>query len=257
MIKYICGDNMRDIEKGRKKIRFKLVKILLKIIVRKPKILFLGDEFPKDKPYMFLVNHCGKKSPLKMDLYFKNDFRIWGIYEMTLGFKSVRKYLITTYYHQKRHLPKWLSWLVGTIVSPLVSAYYLGMRIIPTYTDIRFAKTIKETIDSVEKNRSIMIFPEDSSEGYKKEIPAFFSGFAMALDKLYEKGYDLDLYVGYLLKKKNTFVVMSPKKYSELKEQYKTNDELSEAMRQQMNSLVDFDTKKYAKENNIKIRKVR
>lgn len=257
MIKYICGDIMLSIDEGRKTKRFKFASFLLKIIVRRPKILFLGNEFSKDKPYMFIVNHCGKKSPLKIDLYFKNDLRVWGINEMTLGYKSVRKYLRTTYYHQKRHLPKWLAWLVGTIVSPLVASYYLGMRIIPTYTDLRFAKTIRETIDSVENNRSIMIFPEDSTEGYKKEIPSFFSGFAMALDKLNNKGYDLDLFVGYLLKKENTFVIMDSKKYSKLKEEYKTNDELSEAMRLEMNSLINFNVKKYKKDNNIKIRKVR
>ncbi|MBP5445167.1 MAG: NifB/NifX family molybdenum-iron cluster-binding protein [Acholeplasmatales bacterium] len=239
---------MKDFKKRRKSFAFRFSNLIVRIIVRRPKLLFLGDEFPKDKPYYFLVNHCGKKSPLKIDSYFKNDLRIWGTYEMTLGFKSVHKYLTTTYYHEKKHLPKFLAWIVGTIVCPFVAGYYKGMRIIPTYTDLRFVTTLNETIDSVKNNRCVVIFPEDSSKGYKKEIPYFYSGFAISLEKLYKRGYDLDIYVGYLIKKKNTFVIMPSKKYSELKEKYQTNDELAEAMRGEMNSLVDFDIKKYKKE---------
>ena len=249
MLKYNCGEwIMKSLEKRRKSFAFRFSNLIIRIIVRRPKLLFLGDEFPKDKPYMFLVNHCGKKSPLKIDSYFKNDLRIWGTYEMTLGFKEARKYLINNYYHKKRHLPKFLAWIVGTIVSPFVNNYYKGMRLIPTYQDIRFVKTLNETIDSVKNNRCIVIFPEDSSKGYKNEIPSFYSGFAVSLDKLNKRGYDLDVYVGYLIKKKNTFVIMESKKYSTLKEKYNTSDELAEAIRLEMNELSKFDIKKYKKE---------
>ena len=242
---------MKDFKKLRKSFSFRFSNLIVRLIVRRPKIIFLGKVFPENEPYYFLVNHCGKKSPLKIDSYFKNDLRMWGTYEMTLGFKSVRKYLITTYYHEKRHLPKFFAWIVGTIVSPFVAGYYKGMRIIPTYQDMRFVTTLNETIDSVKNNRCIVIFPEDSSKGYKKELPHFFNGCVMSLDKILKRGYDLDIYVGYLIKKKNTFVIMDPIKFSKLKKEFNNYDDMSKNLRTMMNSLVDFDVKEYKKKEKV------
>ena len=240
---------MKDFNRLRKTFGFRFSRLIVRMIAKKPKYLFLGSEFPKDKPYYFLVNHCGKKSPLKIDCYSKWDLRIWGTYEMTMGYKSVRKYLIKTYYHEKKHLPKFLAWIVGTIVYPFVAGYYVGMRIIPTYTDIRFVTTLNETIDAVKENMGIVIFPEDSSKGYKKEIPYFFSGFVKSLHHLNKRGYDMDIYVGYLIKKKNTFVVMDPVKYSELIEKYGKDDEaIAEALRIEMNKLAYINLKEHKKE---------
>ena len=237
---------MKDYNKLRKSFSFHFSSIIVRLVARKPKYLFLGDEFPKDKPYMFLVNHCGRKSPLKIDKHSKWDLRIWGTYEMTMGFKSVRKYLIKNYYHDKKHYPKWWAWIIGSIVSPFVAGYYKGMRIIPTFTDIRFVTTLNDTIDAANNNMGVVIFPEDSNEGYKKEIPHFYSGFAKALRHLNKKGIDMNVYVGYLIKKKNTFVVMDPIKYSELIEKYgKNDDDMAEALRIEMNNLAKTNLKEY------------
>lgn len=238
---------MKDYSKARKKFSFKFSKLIVRLIVRKPKYIFLGSEFPKDKPYFFITNHCGKKSPLKIDCYNKSDIRIWGTYEMTMGFKMARKYLIKTYYHEKKHLPYFLAWIVGTIVSPFVNNYYKGMRIIPTYPDVRFVTTLNETKYAVDNNMGIVIFPEDSAKGYKKDIPYFYGGFIVPLERFLKKGKDLDLYVGYLIKKKNTFVIMNPFKFSELKEKYENNEEMTEALRIEMNKLAEFDIKEYKK----------
>lgn len=166
---------------------------------------------------------------------------------MTMGFKMARKYLIKTYYHEKKHLPYFLAWIVGTIVSPFVNNYYKGMRIIPTYPDVRFVTTLNETKHAVDNNMGVVIFPEDSAKGYKNEIPYFYGGFIIPLERLLKKGKDLDLYVGYLIKKKNTFVIMDPHKFSELKDKYETNEEMAEALRLEMNNLANFNIKEYKK----------
>jgi len=57
---------MKDFNKQRKKFSFRFSRLIVRIIVRKPKYIFLGSEFPKDKPYFFITNHCGKKVPLKL-----------------------------------------------------------------------------------------------------------------------------------------------------------------------------------------------
>ena len=230
----------KSLEQRRKSLSFKFSKLIIKIISRKPKYLFLGEEFPDDKPYMFIVNHCGKKSPTKLEVYFYKEIRIWGTHEMTEGIKGVHKYLTTTYYHEKKHLPKWFAWIVGTIVTPIVAVFYKGMRLIPTYRDIRFATTIKESIKAAEKNMGIVIFPEDSSKGYDEKIEYFFSGFVKVLDHLKRKGIDMPVYVGYLQKKKNTFVIDKPINYSTLCEKYNNDEEIAEACRIRLNELADY-----------------
>ena len=105
--------NLDNLEKNRKKFSFKLASFINHILVHRPKVKFLGEEFP-DEPIILLANHVGKKTPVKIELYYPRDFRMWGTHEMTEGFKAVHKYLTTTYYHQKKHLPKWLAYIVGT-----------------------------------------------------------------------------------------------------------------------------------------------
>ena len=234
---------MIDYTKRRKSFAFKFSKLIVRIITRKPKYKFLGKDFNVDEPFLFIVNHCGKKSPLKLEMYFPKELRIWGTHEMTEGYKSVHKYLTKTYYHEKKHLPKVLAWIVGTIVSPFVAGFYKGMRITPTYPDVRFIKTLKESMEIIENNINLVIFPEDSNDGYKNEITHFFSGFVRLLEHLKKRNIDLLVYVGYLNKKKNTFIVNEPKRYSEIKLNNETDDEIANKLREELNSLHNYPLK--------------
>ena len=230
----------KSLEKRRKSFSFKFPKLIIRIISRKPKYYYLGDEFSADKPFLFIVNHCGKKSPTKLEVYFKHDIRIWGTHEMTEGTKAIHKYLTRTYYHEKRHLSRWFAWIVGTIVTPFVAGFYKGMRLIPTYTDLRFAVTLRESINAIKNNINLVIFPEDSKDGYKDKIEYFYSGFVKVLDHLLKKGIDIPIYIGYLQKKKNTFVIDNPINYSIMKEKYNSDDEIAEACRIRLNELGDY-----------------
>ena len=118
--------NIYKIDKTRKRPSFLIARFLSKIIIRKPKYRFLGEEFPKDEPIVFLSNHVGKKAPSKLELYWKRDFRMWGTYEMTEGFKSIHHYLVHIYYHQKKHIPLFFSWFIGTIAAMYITPLYRG-----------------------------------------------------------------------------------------------------------------------------------
>ena len=228
--------NYYTLEKNRKRLSFKFATFLVKIIIHKPKYKFTKEEFP-DEPIVLLSNHVGKKAPSKIDLYYKRNFIMWGAHEMTEGLGSVQKYLTTTYYHDKHHLPKFFAWIVGTVLSPFVNARYRGMRILPTYRDQNFFLSLKLSVKEFEEGKDIVIFPEDSSEGYKKDIEKFFSGFVSLLEVLLRKGHDTPVFVTYFNKKTNTFVVSEQMRYSELKETYNDKDDIAEALRAKMNSL--------------------
>lgn len=227
---------VNNLEKNRKSFTFRCARFINRIFFSKPKFRFLKEEFP-DEPIMLLSNHVGKKAPTRIELYYPREFRMWGTHEMGEGLKAVHHYLVVTFYHQKKHFPMWFAAIIGTLFAPFANAFYKGMRIIPTYQDYRFMSTIKWTLREYNAGRDIVIYPEDSSKGYKDEIPKFYSGFAYFLEMAYRKGKDIPIFVAYYQKKKNTFVISEKMMYSELKKQYDNHDDLAEAMRVKMNEL--------------------
>ena len=56
---------------------------------------------------------------------------------------------------------------------------------------------------------------------------------------LYQKGKDIPIYVTFLNKRKNLFIVSERMHYSELKEKYGSFEEIAEQMRLLLNSLMD------------------
>lgn len=238
---------MYNIDKNRKSISFKIASLLVRVISHKPKVKYLGQGFV-DEPFMFLVNHASRKAPTKIELFFPRDFRMWGTHELTEGFKEIHKYLTTTYFHQKKHYPKFWAKIVGTLASPFFYSFYRGMRIIPTYRDFRFMNTIKMSVDYINQGKPIVIYPEDSSEGYKTKIEKFFNGYLSLLDFAFKKGIDLNIYVSYFQNENNTFYIDEPIKYSVLREKFENNyDQISESLRTRMNQIAEETSKKHKK----------
>ena len=230
--------NIFNLEENRKRKSFKAVRFVNRIITCRPKIRFLKEQFPNE-PIVLLSNHVGKKAPSKIELFYPRDYRMWGTHEMTEGCYGVRQYLRTTYFYEKKHFPKWIARLLGTILAPFVNAYYRGMKLIPTYDDFRFMMSIKLSLDAIDKGLDIIIYPEDSSEGYKDNLEHFFSGFAALLETLYKKGRDIPVFVTYFQRKTNTFVISEMMMYLDLKKQYEDKNALAEALKNKMNSLKD------------------
>ena len=226
------------LEKNRKSFSFKFMVFFIKIFFHRPKVKYIAEEFPKE-PIVLLANHVGKKVPSKVELYYPRPFMMWGTHEMTEGFKAVHRYLSKTYYHEKKHFPRWFAWLLATIVAPFVNAFAKGMRVIPTYRDYRLVKTMKETIKTRQEGKDIIIYPEDSSEGYKEELETFFAGFVSLLETLYRKGDDAPVFVTYYQKKTKTFVISDKMVYSDLKKQYGDFKGIANALRDKMNELRD------------------
>ena len=231
--------NNERIERNRKRLSFKFAKFLNTIMIRRPKVKYLGEQFP-DEPILFLANHVGKQVPVKIELYYPRDFRMWGTYEMTEGLGAVHKYLRTTYYHDKHHFPKWFACVVATLAAPFANMFHRGMRLIPTYQDYRFLSTIKMTINAYQEGKDIVIYPEDSSTGYKDKLERFFSGFVSFLETMNRRGVDMPVFVSYYQRKKNTLVISEKMMYSDIKAKYGDDfDTIAKELRDLMNSFAD------------------
>ena len=77
------------------------------------------------------------------------------------------------------------------------------MRLLATFTDYHFLSTIKQSIKEIEEGKDIIIYPEDSTNGYKEQLTYLHPGFASLCEMLYQKGKDVPIYVTYLNKRKN------------------------------------------------------
>lgn len=241
---------MEKKQKGNRKAWFRGIKGFLKIFIRKPRFIYLGEKLKPGS--LMLTNHEGATCPLLLELYFSQPFRFWGTYEMNSGLKKVYKYLSTTYFHQKKHIPSFLSKIIAFVACPFVNLFYKGFKLISTYSDARFKKTIKESVETLQNGESIIIFPEDSSHGYYEKLTKVFSGFVVLANVCLRKGQDLPICLSYYKKKERVYIIDKPVLFSELLKKSKDKYELGQLMCDRMNALseIEVSKKKKNKEKN-------
>ncbi len=238
---------MKNKRNDRKKW-FVCLKQFLKLFIKKPKFHFVGNEIEDGS--LIISNHVGAKVPLSMEIYFTKNFRFWGTHEMNGNLKSVYKYLSFTYFHQKKHWNLFLSRLFCLIAAPFAKLFYRGLRLIPTYQDARLKSTLNQSVETLEKNHCLLVFPEDSSKGYFDEIQKFFPGFVLLAKTLLKKGIDRPCYLMYFLKKQRTFVVDKPFMISQLLNGENKNT-IAERLRIRLNELSKILPNKTSTESNI------
>ena len=88
---------------------------------------------------------------------------------------------------------------------------YKGMWAMPSYPDGRFAKTLRYSKAMLDQNVPVMLFPENSNEGYKEVLTEFFPGFVMLAEKYFRAtGEDLPVYPVYYSVPKRLMVIGEP-----------------------------------------------
>ena len=198
------SNNVRNTKEKKPRARwFGLMKSIMRIFIKKPKYVFLGDVV--SEPSLILSNHVGTAAPLALELYFDKPFRFWGAYQMNGNLFKLYGYLSKDFYHNKKHWNLLLSRLFCIIAAPLTWIFYRGLNLISSYPDYRLRNTIKESINTIQKGHSIVIFPEDSTTGYHERLEGVLAGFYLFCKKSYEKGIDLPIYLAYYNKKNKTF----------------------------------------------------
>jgi len=200
------------VKKGR--LYFRALKNLMRCRYKPTRFIFLGEEFSGGS--IVLSNHEGTDAPMALEMYLDKPMRFWGAYEMNSGLRKLYKYQTRVYYHEKKHWNIHLARLFCLIASPLTWLFYSGLDLISTYKDIRFAKTIKESLAAINEGKSIVIFPEHSEKGYLPELEGFFEGFAVLAEHAARKGIDVPLVVSYFRKNENVYVFDNPVPYSAL-----------------------------------------
>lgn len=207
--------------KSNKAFWFRCVLAFLRIFFRKRKFIFEGDVPGKDS--IIMSNHSAASGPVFFELYAGFKTRFWGTHEMTEGIKSAYKYLSKNYLPKKKHFPQWLSYPIAVIIVPFVRLFYRGLKLIPTYGDLRFHITLNKTFETLKNGETVIIFPEDSHDGYHKELTHFFPGGFFIARKYAEKVNDPTLFPCYYVKSIRSFAFGKGIRYSELSRKYGTD----------------------------------
>ena len=197
---------------------FRALKNMMRVRYKPTRFVFLGEEF-KDGS-LILSNHEGTDAPMALEMYLDKPLRMWGAHEMNSGLVKMYGYQSKVYYHEKKHWNIHLARLFCLIASPLTNLFYSGFDLISTYRDIRFSKTIKESLAAIKEGKSIVVFPEHSEKGYLPELEGFFEGFAVFAEHCQRKGIDVPVVVSYFRKNENTYVFDAPVLYSALVREY-------------------------------------
>jgi len=185
---------------------FRFIKHILRFFIKRPTKSI--DETHLEDGAIYICNHVGSTVPLKLELYFLKKFKFWGTFEMTFSYKERWKYLANNYFYLKKGNPKAMAIIKATFAAPFVGMFYKGMQLIPTYRDGRLLSTIKYSIDYLKDNKNIVIFPENSSDGYHQVLKEYYAGFLLLAKKYHHQtSRDLKIYNMYYRKKDNLLIV--------------------------------------------------
>ena len=184
--------------------------------------------------------HAAKTGPMSLTQSYPKFSAMWGHHAMLGSYKDRFHYLRDVLYVQKMHKNKFFSTIKATYEAFFSIFIYKGMKVIGTYTDMRLLSTIRNSMSVLDQNASVIIYPEDSSEGYFDEIKSAFSGFVMLASLYYKKtGEDVPVIPAYISRKRGRkkLLIGEPRYVHELELEGKTKEEIADIIKEDINEL--------------------
>ena len=215
---------------------FALFKLIIRPFVRRPRVVALGEKLQDG--CMYIANHANKMGPMIYSMFLPVYHVKWGASQMLGSYKERFYYLRDVLYIQKNGSPHALASFRAFFEAFFSAFVYKGMKMLPTYPDGRLARTVKKTAELLAQDIAVMIFPEDSKNGYEEQPQSFFPGFVLAA-KTYAKqqGRDIPMRPVYYHKRKRLIVVGEAVTLSSLPSQKK--EDVAEELRLRVNGLCE------------------
>ncbi len=230
---------MKKKEQFRKKQPiWKGVSRFLKLFFKKPQILSLSGDLP-DKA-IYVANHAAMFGPVMYNLYLPATVAPWGAWPMFGNWKSRYRYLRNVYFIQKRHKNKFAATFLAVIEACFSGFFYKGLRVLPSYNDQRFITTLRKSMQTLENDVGIIIFPENSDDGYHEHLTEFYAGFAV-LAQYYRKqtGEDIPIYPVYYHAKLKKMVIGFPSYYTDYEQRGLDRRQMAAELCRQVNELFE------------------
>ena len=167
---------IKKLKRKKDSLLFKIYKGFIKLFKKKVKYYYLGEKF--DNGALIFSNHESTKGPLAWEFYCDKRVRFLGNKEMNSGLIRMYKYQTKVYYHEKKHWNLFLARLFCLLATPLTWLFYNGLHLISIRDGVALRKTILDAYISLSEYReNLVIFPEDSTNGYLEELEGFKHGF--------------------------------------------------------------------------------
>ena len=216
---------------------YAIVRPFYPLIFKKPETINLAGDIP-DK-HIVVVNHSAKSGPAALHIRYPKTTCKWGAYQMFGNYQSRKAYLRDILYIKKLSMPadKKTSFKAA-LMARLCPGIYKGMRMMPTYPDARFTNTLRQSSMVLDANLAVMVFPENSNDGYKEVLTEFFPGFVMLAEKYYRaKGEDVPVYPAYYSVKKRVQVIGKPMYVQDYVKQGMSREEIAKVFCDAVNQL--------------------
>ncbi len=215
---------------------YRILSAILRIFKKKPTIINLNETI-KDQA-IFVSNHSAASGPLTLSLYLPKLFVPWGIHDMCEGYATRWRYLYHVFYQQKLGFTKVRSFFIATGFALISKILYRAMQVIPTYVDMRLMETIRLSSEVIDSQTPILVFPEDSSDGYHEILRFYNPGFVYFSMQYHRKNeVDLPIYSVYYSKKDKAMIIDRPMYVQPLLAQGRTKEEIAELFKERANSL--------------------
>ncbi len=221
--------------KQQRKWWYNCIKFIMKSRYHKPTFKYLRKKPTNGS--IILSNHEGTDAPMSLEIYCDFPIRMWGTGEMNSGLVKLYKYQTKVYYHEKKHWNLFLARLFCLLASPLTYIFYKGLNLISTYKDLRLKTTINESVKSIKQGENIVIFPEDSTDGYQPQLKSFFAGFVLLAMQCEKEEMDVPIYVSYFKVKEKEYVFDEPIYFSQLKSICSSKEEMADYLVKKCNEL--------------------
>lgn len=201
--------------------------------------LKLESEIEKlpDKAIIVSV-HAAKNGPLAFSVSYPKFAVTWGHHAMLGSYKERFNYLRNVLYIQKMHKNKFIATLKALYEAVFSIYVYKGIKVIGTYTDMRLLTTVRNSVDVLNSNASVVIYPEDSSEGYFDELRSVFPGFSILSEIYYKKhGEDVPIIPAYISTSKKRLIIGKPRYLREMQLSGMDKTAISDTIRDDINDL--------------------
>ena len=172
------------------------------------------------------------------ELYLPVPTIKWGAGEMLGNYKMRYRYLHDVYYRQKMGYGPVKATLLAAFSATFSKYFYKGMNVIPTWRDGRLINTVRRSIAVLKGGASVLIFPENSNEGYKDILTEFHAGFVTLAECYYQKTkQDIPVYPVYYHHKKKVLAIGAPMYVQDLVKQGLSRAQIAERFRNIVNNL--------------------
>lgn len=163
-----------------------------------------------DEARVFIANHYEIYGPFIVFLRFPFKFRPWTIDKMCDP-KTIENHMRIGLYNNYKWIPKWVKFILLKTAKRLVLFAIKFAKPIPVSRDNLRAniKTMQLSIDVLNKNQAIFIFPERNA--VKEGVGEFMSGFEHLGKYYYQKtGKRISFYPVFISKKNRSMYIEEP-----------------------------------------------